>query len=158
MGAGKTTVGNRLARALGFQFFDSDREIVENTGAEISLIFDIEGETSFRVREKKMVDSLTKINDSIIATGGGAILDSDSRQKLQSRGFVVYLKSSIETLAERTQNDKHRPLLQNKERTETIEKLMRQRAPLYESIADMTVDTSNASVKEIVKQITRGII
>ena len=158
MGAGKTTVGNRLARALGFQFFDSDREIVKSTGAEISLIFDIEGETSFRVREKKMVDSLTKINDSIIATGGGAILDSDSRQKLQSRGFVVYLKSSIETLAERTQNDKHRPLLQNKERTETIEKLMRQRAPLYESIADMTVDTSNASVKEVVKQITRGII
>ena len=158
MGAGKTTIGNRLARALGFQFFDSDREIVKSTGAEISLIFDIEGETSFRVREKKMVDSLTKINDSIIATGGGAILDSDSRQKLQSRGFVVYLKSSIETLAERTQNDKHRPLLQNKERTETIEKLMRQRAPLYESIADMTVDTSNASVKEIVKQITRGII
>ena len=158
MGAGKTTVGKHLARALGFQFFDSDREIVKNTGAEISLIFDIEGEASFRVREKKMVDNLTKINDSIIATGGGAILDSDSRQRLQSRGFVVYLKSSIEILAERTQNDKHRPLLQNRERTKTIAKLMRQRAPLYESIAGMTIDTSSASVKQIVQKITRGII
>ena len=155
MGAGKTTIGNQLARTLDFQFFDSDREIVKKTGVEISLIFDIEGEASFRLREKKMVDSLTKVDDAIIATGGGAILDAESRQRLQSRGFVIYLESSMEILAKRTQNDKHRPLLQNTERIKTIEKLMLQRAPLYESIADMTVDTGGASVKQIVQQIIR---
>ena len=157
MGAGKTTIGNQLARTLNFQFFDSDHEIVKNTGVEISLIFDIEGEESFRLREKKIIDSLTKIDDAIVATGGGAILDADSRDRLQTRGFVVYLKSSTEVLARRTQNDKNRPLLKNTDRVETIETLKIERAPLYESIANITIDTGAASIKQIVKQIMRAM-
>ena len=157
MGAGKTTIGSQLSRTLNFQFFDSDHEIVKNTGVEISLIFDIEGEKSFRLREKKMVDNLTKIDDAIIATGGGAILDADSRDRLQTRGFVVYLKSSTEVLARRTQNDKNRPLLKNTDRVETIETLKIERAPLYESIANITIDTGATSIKQIVKQIMRAM-
>ena len=157
MGAGKTTIGNHLAQALGFQFFDTDREIVKNTGAEISLIFDIEGEESFRLREKKMVDSLTKIDDAVIATGGGAILDSDSRDRLRERGFIIYLESSTAVLAARTENDKKRPLLNNTDAIKTIETLMLQRAPLYRSIANITIDTGAASVKQTVKQIIRAL-
>ena len=157
MGAGKTTIGNQLARALNFQFFDTDHEIVKKTGVKISLIFDIEGEESFRIREKKMVDNLTKIDDAIIATGGGAILDADSRNRLQTRGFVVYLESSTEVLARRTQNDKNRPLLKNTDRVATIETLKIERAPLYESIANITIDTGAASIKQIVKQIMRAM-
>src|SRR5699024_2505620 len=95
MGVGKTTVGKRLAQALGLPFYDSDRVIEERTGASIPLIFDIEGEAGFRRREAAVIDELTQLGRVVLATGGGAVIDADNRRHLRERGAVVYLTASV---------------------------------------------------------------
>jgi shikimate kinase len=95
MGAGKTTIGRRLAQVLRRDFFDSDQEIEQRAGASIPLIFEVEGEAGFRVREKAMIAELTQRPAIVLATGGGAILDPDNRRCLVGRGFVVYLHASV---------------------------------------------------------------
>ena len=98
MGVGKTTIGSHLARKLKYDFVDSDTEIEKRTGASISLIFDIEGEEGFRKREAQMIDELTQRHHIVLSTGGGSVLDETSRQNLRSKGYVVYLKASVEIL------------------------------------------------------------
>ena len=96
MGSGKTTVGRALAKKLNKRFVDSDHEIEARTGVAISVIFDIEGETSFRQREADVIRDLCQQTDIVLATGGGAVLNQRSRQILHDSGTVVYLKASIE--------------------------------------------------------------
>ena len=112
MGAGKSTIGGQLARTMGYSYIDCDHELEARTGANISLIFDIEGESGFRAREKKLLDELTLENDVVLATGGGAVLAPANRQRLIERGFVVYLQTPLKILVERTRFDSSRPLLQ----------------------------------------------
>jgi shikimate kinase len=153
MGAGKTTIGRHLAKAMGYEFFDSDAVIVDNAGADIPWIFDIEGETGFRQREEQVIDQLTLKKGVVLATGGGAILSEDNRKNLRSRGVVVYLQTSIRFQLYRTQKDSNRPLLQQGGRKKVLTDLLALRGPLYEQTADLIVSTDKSSPKNIVQAI-----
>ena len=153
MGAGKSTVGRQLGKSLKKQFIDCDKEIEKRTGASISLIFDVEGETGFRKREQQILDELTERDDLVLATGGGAILDELNRSRLMSRGFVVYLNAPLDLLIERTSRDKTRPLLQTENPKQRIGELLEQRDPLYRQVADTIVETNRRSARHVVKEI-----
>lgn len=159
MGAGKSTIGKLLAEQLKFDFYDSDQEIEERTGADIAWIFDVEGEAGFRQREEKVIEELSAKNKIVLATGGGAILSRRNRQFLHSRGLVVYLMASIRQQVERTRRDQKRPLLQNTDNPqEILKKLMKQRDPLYREIADHVVMTSRRNAKTVCSEILRQIM
>ena len=129
MGAGKTTIGKRLAKRLRRNFVDSDQELERRTGASVALIFDVEGENGFRAREKRLIDELTQLDNIVLATGGGAVLDPDNRAALSSRGFVVYLNASVEDLIARTQRDTNRPLLNTDDPAARMRDLLEHRDP-----------------------------
>lgn len=153
MGAGKTTVGRALAKRLNKQFIDSDHEIEARTGASIPLIFEIEGEASFRQREAEVIRDLTAQQDIVLATGGGAVLNAESRAYLKSRGTVIYLRASVNSILQRTSHDKNRPLLQTADPRKTIEDLSRTREPLYNEVADIVIDTGRPNVQFLMQSI-----
>ena len=153
MGAGKSAVGKQLARLLGYPFYDSDHEIEQRTGADIALIFEREGEAGFRRRERAVLTDLTARERIVLATGGGAVLDPDSRQELAARGCVVYLDTSVAQQAERTARTRHRPLLHGADPVQRLEELMRVRAPLYREIADITIETNHSRVRSVAERI-----
>lgn len=157
MGVGKTTIGKVLAELLDMEFIDSDREIEAATGADIPWIFDVEGEAGFRVREEKMIDTLTRRNGIVLATGGGAILAQKTRKRLKKRGTVVYLRASLKLQVERTSRDKNRPLLQTADPEKTIKQLMKIREPLYQEVADIIVDTNRRNPRTVSKEIFRQL-
>lgn len=157
MGSGKTAVGRQLAGRLGLEFIDSDAEIVARTGVDISYIFEREGEAGFRVREAEVIDELTLRGGALIATGGGAVLDAATRQRLRSRGCVVYLRTSVDQQLARTRRNALRPLLANPDPRGTLERLSAVRAPLYDEVADLTVDTDGRRVKTVVEDIVRRL-
>ena len=113
MGAGKSTIGRHLADELHLEFFDSDQEIEKRTGADISWVFDIEGEEGFRDREESVIHDLTEKQGIVLATGGGSVVRNGVRNRLSARGIVVYLETTIDKQVARTQRDKRRPLLRN---------------------------------------------
>ena len=153
MGAGKTTVGSQLATELAKAFYDTDQEIERRTGVQISLIFEIEGEAGFRVREAQVVDELTQLSNVVLATGGGAVLDANSRKHLVRRGVVVYLHGQPRDLWQRTRYGKLRPLLQDADPLEKLHSLYQQRDPLYREIADIVVDTGRQSARTLLLQL-----
>ncbi len=157
MGAGKTTIGRRLAKVLKRRFIDCDHEIEQRTGAAISLIFDIEGEAGFRQRERRLIDELTQLDDTVLATGGGAVLDAGNRAALSTRGFVVYLYAGLDELLARTRNDVNRPLLQTPDRAARLQSIIAERNPLYQEAAQLSIDTSAFSIGEIVARIREAI-
>lgn len=157
MGVGKTTIGMRLADKLKKTFADSDREIEKRTGANIPLIFEVEGEAGFRKREAEMIDDLTRQSNIVLATGGGAIISEQNRQRLKDRGFVIYLQAPLESLLARTSKDKNRPLLQNANPDKILADLMAKREPFYQEVADLVFETANKSIKEIIEQIIIAI-
>ncbi|MCP5158674.1 MAG: shikimate kinase AroK [Gammaproteobacteria bacterium] len=153
MGAGKTTIGRRLAQALKWAFFDSDQEIEQRAGADIPLIFELEGEAGFRLREKAVIAELTQRRDIVLATGGGAVLDPDNRCCLAGRGFVVYLYASVEEQLRRTRYDSHRPLLQTADPGARLAALFTARDPLYRVVADLIVASDVQAPRIIVQRI-----
>lgn len=157
MGVGKTTIGRKLADALGLEFIDSDHEIERRTGADIPWIFDIEGEQGFREREQAVIADLVCHKGVVLATGGGAVLSADNRKQLQQHGTVVYLQASVDKLLQRTNKDKHRPLLKTADPKIRLQEILEQRAPLYAEIADIIVDTEKRNVSNSVKFIIRMV-
>jgi shikimate kinase len=154
MGAGKTTIGRQLARELKMPFYDSDRVIEEHTGANIPLIFDLEGEEGFRKREQAAIDELTLMDNIVLATGGGAVLREENRRHLTERGTTFYLYTDLKSLCERTRKDKNRPLLRGEESPEVIlKRLMEERDPLYRKTADHIIDTGKTSIRGVIKAI-----
>ena len=117
MGVGKTTIGRALAERMNLEFFDSDQEIEAATGADIPWIFDVEGEQGFRHREVKMINLLSGRKNIVLATGG-VLSSTKNRKRLKKRGLVVYLRASIKQQIHRTARDRHRPLLQNRNRAD----------------------------------------
>ncbi|AVR98724.1 bifunctional shikimate kinase/3-dehydroquinate synthase AroKB [Pseudoduganella armeniaca] len=153
MGAGKTTIGRMLARKLGMRFVDSDHEIEARTGATIPWIFEIEGEGSFRRREADVIRELCGQEGIVLATGGGAILNPESRALLRESGTVIYLRASIGSILARTSHDKNRPLLQTADPRKKLEELLAQREPLYTEMAHLVVDTGRPNVQSMVQII-----
>lgn len=157
MGAGKTAIGRELARIFGLDFLDADQEIERRTGADIPLIFEKEGEAGFRRREREVIEELTQRDRLVLATGGGAVLDPSNREALSSRGYVIYLKASVGAQATRTGRNRNRPLLQSGDPAARLAQLFAQRAPLYEGMAQLTVDTDSGQVRRIAERIVEAL-
>jgi len=157
MGAGKSAVGRQLARMLHLDFVDSDDEIESRTGVDIPFIFEKEGEEGFRKREARVIDDLSQLEGIVLATGGGAISNADSRNHLGARGFVVYLYTSVKQQLERTNRGRERPMLENGDRAEVLERLMAERDPLYREIADLVINTDGRRVQTVAKEIQQAL-
>lgn len=154
MGAGKSTIGRQLAQQLSMEFVDSDNEIEQRAGADISWIFDVEGEEGFRKREERIINELTQRQGIVLSTGGGSVLSKDTRNYLSARGIVIYLKTTVDKQVERTLRDKKRPLLQDvDDPRQVLEELAKIRNPLYEEIADIVLPTDEQSAKLMANQI-----
>ncbi len=153
MGAGKTTIGRLLAKELGYVFVDSDKEIENRCGTNIPWIFDVEGESGFRARERQAIEDLSEREGIVLATGGGAVLDPANRVNLKVRSIVVYLKTSVDQQYERTRRDRNRPLLQKDNPRQILMDLFAVRDPLYQELADFVVLTDKRGPKTVVKQI-----
>lgn len=156
MGAGKSAVGRLLAQRLGYRFVDSDRALEERTGVDIPRIFDVEGEEGFRSREQLILQELTQLSGIVLATGGGAVIREGNRACLQERGIVVYLRTTVDTQLVRTRHSQ-RPLLQTRDPRSRLQELMLARAPLYEALADITVDTDHGTIAAIVDDIIQQL-
>ena len=158
MGSGKTTIGKQLAKQFGLEFYDCDHELERLTGASVNLIFDLEGEAGFRLREKEVLKRLSAKTGVLIATGGGTVCHEENRLLLRSRGFVVYLKTSIKIQLKRLSQDKSRPLLQAEDRAKRLLDLARVRNPLYDDTADLVFNTRNSSVYTTAKTLADAIM
>lgn len=136
MGAGKSTLGRRLADHFGLPFVDLDQVIEQDSGASIPLIFEHQGESGFRDREARLLDVETQRQGIVLATGGGAVLRPENRLRLAERGFVVWLNTRVDTQWSRLQRDRHRPLLQIADPQARLDTMAVERNPLYAAIAD----------------------
>ncbi len=157
MGAGKTTIGRRLAQVLRRDFYDSDEVIEQRAGASIPLIFELESETGFRAREKAVIADLTQRPDIVLATGGGVILNPDNRRCLAGRGIVIYLCASPDEQFRRTRFDSNRPLLQTADPRQRLTQLLEQRDPLYREVADHVITTEGHPIKHVVREVLRRL-
>jgi shikimate kinase len=153
MGSGKSAVGRHLARLCRYSFHDSDADVEARTGVDIAFIFEKEGEAGFRLREKESILRLTQLQDIVLATGGGAVLDPDNRRVLAEHGTVVYLETSIDQQLERTRHARHRPLLNDTDPEEKLKELMQRRAILYAETADLKVSTDGRRVQLVAEEI-----
>lgn len=149
MGAGKTTIGRALARRLAYQFVDSDHEIEARTGVRLATIFEIEGEEGFRKREAQVIAELAALDRRVVATGGGAVLRKENRERLTRSGFVIYLDVPLATLWERTRRDRSRPLLQVPDPLLRLQELHRERDALYREVADAVISGSRITVQSV---------
>ena len=159
MASGKSTLGKKLAQTLEIDFLDTDNEIEKKAGAEISWIFEVEGEDGFRERESKALQKSVEKDNVVISTGGGIVTIEENRDLMIAKGKVVYLKTPIEIQLKRTENDKKRPLLSQGSREQTLRVLKEERDPQYKEIADITINhdqqkSRNAVIDEIIDKLS----
>lgn len=142
MGAGKSCIGRRLASRLGVAFVDADAEIEQAAGCSISEIFEKYGEPYFRDGERRVMNRLLHGTPCVLATGGGAFMDPDTRELIRAQGLSIWLKADLETLSNRTRGRTHRPLLNGAEPRKVLARLIETRYPVYQQ-ADITVETGH---------------
>ncbi|WP_321395777.1 shikimate kinase [Emcibacter sp.] len=152
MGAGKTTVGMRLARRLGIPFVDSDAEIEVAAGHTISEIFEKFGEQNFRDGERKVIDRLISGPNIVLGTGGGAFMDENTRKTLKAKAITIWLRADIELLVERTSRRNTRPLLKKGNPRQILRDLAAKRYPVYAE-ADICVESGAGAHEEVVNTI-----
>lgn len=152
-GGGKSTVGRQLGKRLGWHFADTDAFIEKRIGQSIASYFESHGEASFRAVEASVVDEVSQHSSTVVATGGGAVLQSRNRELLHSRCHVVYLRSSPEDLYRRLKHDAKRPLLQVADPLGRLRELFKQRDPLYREVAHFVVETGRPSVASLVNMV-----
>ncbi len=152
MGVGKSTVGRRLAKRLSLPFVDADSEIERAAGCSISDIFEFHGEAAFREGERRVLRRLLEEKPAVIATGGGAFIDDETRKQVRERATSIWLRADLETVVKRVRRNNNRPLLKNGDPRETLSKLMEARDPIYAQ-ADIVVDSSDAAVDKVVDVI-----
>ena len=152
MGAGKSSVGKELARRLGAEFLDVDDRVEADAGRKIGEIFVMEGEQAFREREREAIRDAVSIPGRVIATGGGAFLDGENRQRLKAYAPVVFLDVSPATALERLAGDTSRPLLSGEDREKAVTELMERRRPAYRE-ADFRVSTENLPADRVAEEV-----
>ncbi|UNK50750.1 shikimate kinase [Lysobacter sp. S4-A87] len=157
MGAGKSCIGRVLAERFGLRLVDVDHEIEQRAGANISTIFECEGEAGFRTRERSMLAELLADDGMVLSTGGGAVLDPDNRRQLRERGFVVHLHVSVERQIERLARDRSRPLLARGDRAQVLHSLAAEREPLYAQVADLRFDTNHYTATEVASRLAQEL-
>jgi len=158
MGSGKTTIGQRVAKRLEMEFLDCDRYLENQTGASVNLIFDVEGESGFRIRESRMLKALTSRQNVLIATGGGTVLKKKNRELLKRTGLVIYLQTSVSQQLHRLRLDRTRPLLQEGDRQQKLTRLAAARNPVYEELADIVFPSRNRGPEITAQNLTRAIL
>jgi shikimate kinase len=158
MGTGKTTVGMRVARSLGFRFVDTDKLVVKEAGKPITQIFAEEGEESFRAMETEALRRCAAEGGQVISTGGGIVTRPENRELLREIGYVIWLRAAPETIYERVRRNRNRPLLQTPDPLATIRELLAARASLYEGCADLAVSTDHLSMDETCFGITESAL
>lgn len=156
MGAGKSTIGRRLASALGVSFIDSDNEISEAAGCSISDIFEIYGEDIFRDLEQRILLRLVSGEPCVIATGGGAFIQPAIRQSIKEKALSVWLRAELDVLVERVSRRDTRPLLKTGDKGTILSKLMEDRYPIYAE-ADITIDSNIGPHDTVVDDIVRAL-
>jgi shikimate kinase len=157
MGAGKSCVGRRLASRLGLSFVDADAEFEAAAGCTISDYFARYGEAAFREGERKVIARLLDAEPVILATGGGAFVDPDTRDRIKQTGISVWIRADLDLLLKRTVGRDHRPLLKQGDPREILGRLMDIRYPLYAE-ADITVDSSDEAPEATVARVMAGLI
>jgi shikimate kinase len=157
MGAGKSTVGKRLAARLGRPFADTDRVLEERLGVSIPTIFELEGEAGFRDREAAVLADLLERKGAVLATGGGIVLREDNRRQLAERAWVIYLRASAEDLWVRTRRDTTRPLLRTADPRARIAELLAHRAPYYLEVANLVVETGRQPVERLIEHVMQRL-
>lgn len=157
MGSGKTTVGQALARELGYTFVDMDQMIQDQAKKSISQIFSEQGEVTFRDLETQVLKSISLHNRHVVSTGGGAVLREENQQLMQSTGRTVLLWADPATVIDRLKDDHSRPLLQGDDKLQKITDLMETRKPVYLGIADVVTPTDAKKVDEIVYAIVEDL-
>lgn len=148
MGAGKSSIGKRLAQALSLEFVDADRVLEARTGATVADIFACEGEAGFRRRESALLQELLASHGQLIATGGGAVLSADNRALLAREAYVIHLGVSVAEQLKRLARDRTRPLLQREDREAILHAMSTDRAPLYAEVADLHLDTDGCTPEQ----------
>jgi shikimate kinase len=156
MGAGKTSVGRRLAAALGVPFRDADVEIEAAAGCTINEIFERFGEPAFRNGERKVIARLLSDPPHVLAAGGGAFIDAETREKIKERAVSIWLRAPLELLIQRVLRKDTRPLLRNTDSRATLERLLRDREPIYAQ-ADIVVDSDEGPHDVVVKRIVAAL-
>lgn len=158
MGAGKSTIGQALSKILkDYTFIDVDNVIVDIEGMTISEIFEKKSEEYFRIIEKEIIQELSQEEDLIIALGGGAYENKETREILEENCKVIYLKSTVDRLFNRIKDDKNRPLLQCENPKSKLEELLKLREPNYLK-AEYIIETDNKNIDEITKEIIEMVL
>jgi shikimate kinase len=153
MGAGKTSVGRLVARALGREFADTDEMIERATRVTVDELFKREGELGFRRREAAAIDRAIAIPGRVVAVGGGAVLSAENRTALKQAGLLVYLRATPETLAGRLAGTTGRPLLNTGDRVGRIRDLLVARGPIYETAGDVAIDTDRLTLEQTAAEV-----
>ena len=156
MGTGKTTVGRRLARRLGVRFIDSDEEIEKAARLKVADIFDIYGEPEFRSLERRVIERLLTGKPCVLATGGGAFMDDETRGLIREKGQSVWLHADVDVLVERTGKRDTRPLLKTGDPKEILSALSKKRNPVYAE-ADLKVESARGPHDKVVDQIMKKL-
>jgi shikimate kinase len=156
MGAGKTSVGRRLAAVLAVPFRDADSEIELAAGCTVNEIFERYGEPEFRAGERKVILRLLQEPPHVLATGGGAFMDAETRAKIKESAVSIWLKADIELLLDRVVRKDTRPLLRNTDRRAALERLLKEREPIYAQ-ADITVESEGGPHELMVKRVLAAL-
>lgn len=156
MGAGKSTIGRRLAKQIGWRFVDSDEEIEAAAGCTIADIFAIHGEPIFRDLEKRVITRLLSEEPIVLATGGGAWMQPGVREAIAARATSLWLRAELDVLTDRVSKRDHRPLLETGDKRSILERLMAERYPVY-ATADMVVDSGHGPHDKVVERVLAAL-